>query len=1250
MRWIIVIPICLLGFSEAKAQFPGTDSLRNYNITWITNNASRAFTNYRLHTLLAGMIDWIDSARTGGGGTLGIDSIAALNDSTLRYRINGSFRTFTYKGVYDARRKVDTLYKVNDTTIAFRVNDNLRTFTLPGRVNFVDSVYRKAGQDSIFYRKEGVEFAIKDSTGGSGNAIAGSGYRWLLPGTQEIKTFFAGWGIGIDSSSNTNGLTARVDSSVVSSKAWRQKGDDSVAAVLRQVIIDSAADIRADFPSGGSGSSVSVDSATLHLSINNAGDSTITGIDSWGQGQGASSSAHYFVNIFGARINNAITNISFGGRGIVHATVAYQQTLRGTRNRRNVLIQSSINDPRRGGGQYRTLRKVQYGMQGIAVATFLSTAVGVSDASVTKTGTWTGQNLAASGSRAGNGDVSGTPMYTVASGAQLTYTSNGDNIAVGVRVSDSVNRTYGRILVRADGDTLGFYNLNAYTDGISDGGWDNRTMFTALYFFGLGTGNHTIEVITQSTDSVFVDYIGTLMRANECPPVYIGLTPKLPTASYAINTGDGDTNGSDAVFNQVDSAIRVMVMGLRRFGYPIAAVDVNTSFFHTTAEMDTDGLHPSDIGHAHLADAYSKTMGLGIKQALAMRQGTITHEFRRDGFLKLGALTANTTDYAGFGAFGTNPGLYFNQPAGAANTKYWDFFVNGTGDRMQWRILNDALTTPAVWMDIMRTAGAVTSISTAATTFAHTGNMTVSGTFVAGSTVTGTTFNSDGTVAGYNYDNRTNGAFAGSLYSPQGDTRLFVGGADRWTLTTAGFVGIGTTSPDRNDHVEIADAGTNSIVYTRRNTHVTSATAVAGFGVGEEDELENGSGSNFVGRIRDSRLITPTALGEDVDEVLSLRGTGSTREVFRVIGSTGSGRFLGGLSLGSVSNGTAGTDSLLTISGTNVRKIAPGTYVTSNLYSANGALAGNRTVTFGANDLIYDATSTGQFKINGLRPAITGYRLVVKNTDSALATIAASTFATQSALNDTAAAIRSAIGGGGGLSGSGTSGRVAYWNGGSSLTSDANFTYASTLGGTLSVGGGAGTAHLNIAGDKNISSNDLALTVAAATYTDIVTSASSTAGQSWGAIYFGAPTIAAQNASVTVNSPTTLTIEQPVAGTNVTFGTPAYAVLVNGTMKTAGSVFRSFGPQASGTTVTTQMDIIACSAASGAYTITLPSAANLHGVTFTFKRTDNSGNSCTVNTTSSQTIDGSTTYSLTAQFKYVTVTSDGSNWLIIANN
>ena len=65
-------------------------------------------------------------------------------------------------------------------------------------------------------------------------------------------------------------------------------------------------------------------------------------------------------------------------------------------------------------------------------------------------------------------------------------------------------------------------------------------------------------------------------------------------------------------------------------------------------------------------------------------------------------------------------------------------------------------------------------------------------------------------------------------------------------------------------------------------------------------------------------------------------------------------------------------------------------------------------------------------------------------------------------------------------------------------------------------------------------------------------------------------------------------------------------------------------------------------------TITLPTAVGLIGRSYTIKLSG--AGTGTVATTSSQTIDGSTTYSLLAQYKYVTVKSTGANWIVIGNN
>ncbi len=72
---------------------------------------------------------------------------------------------------------------------------------------------------------------------------------------------------------------------------------------------------------------------------------------------------------------------------------------------------------------------------------------------------------------------------------------------------------------------------------------------------------------------------------------------------------------------------------------------------------------------------------------------------------------------------------------------------------------------------------------------------------------------------------------------------------------------------------------------------------------------------------------------------------------------------------------------------------------------------------------------------------------------------------------------------------------------------------------------------------------------------------------------------------------------------------------------------------------------------SGAFTFTLPTAVGRTGQEFIIMKVDASANVLTVGTTSSQTINGSTTYTgLTGQWKYVHVKSTGTGYYVIASN
>jgi len=108
MRKLILLCVLLVVGYTVSAQFPTTDSLRNYNTRYTTNSAINWFTNLRGQTLLRGMIDWIDSAKLGIAGSVGVDTVFTINDSTLRYRKNGSYHNVVIRGASGIG--VDSIY------------------------------------------------------------------------------------------------------------------------------------------------------------------------------------------------------------------------------------------------------------------------------------------------------------------------------------------------------------------------------------------------------------------------------------------------------------------------------------------------------------------------------------------------------------------------------------------------------------------------------------------------------------------------------------------------------------------------------------------------------------------------------------------------------------------------------------------------------------------------------------------------------------------------------------------------------------------------------------------------------------------------------------------------------------------------------------------------------------------------------------------------------------------------------------
>ena len=96
-------------------------------------------------------------------------------------------------------------------------------------------------------------------------------------------------------------------------------------------------------------------------------------------------------------------------------------------------------------------------------------------------------------------------------------------------------------------------------------------------------------------------------------------------------------------------------------------------------------------------------------------------------------------------------------------------------------------------------------------------------------------------------------------------------------------------------------------------------------------------------------------------------------------------------------------------------------------------------------------------------------------------------------------------------------------------------------------------------------------------------------------------------------------------------------------------IVQSIVTKTSAYTITLNDDTVLGNATSAAFTVTLPTSVGNTGKKYVIKKVDSSTNAVTIGTTSSQTIDGNTTYALSNQWGGVTLQSDGSNWLIIGN-
>jgi hypothetical protein len=596
------------------------------------------------------MIDWIDTARagTGGGGAVGVDTLWALNDSTIRYRKNGVFRNTILRGVYDTRRKVDTAYALNDSTLQIKINGTNRNIILPGRHWNLQGVLNNGStltENENIVLADSLEFtsgwviidsmrlrslpAKVDTTANkpvaidvNGNVVkmagwpgtpftlsnVGTGFRLVTTPNGSIKTIIPGYGTNIDSSANE--LTIYADTSELVTPSDL---NDAGSVKLNAPNKTKATVIRGD------GTLEFVSRAKIV-----AGQTVTTISDSYGVGTGASDFDHSVFPIYASNTGTTIDNHSAGGAGVVEAFNLAITNLPDSQNTGPVVTLFGFNTATRGGNNPRNLEMVYSGYRAFLANAFLKHAVPADDASVTATGTWSNTTgvgffpLKAT-QIGGNGKVSSTI------GDKLTWSFSGTNLVIGFINADAAARgsNLGTFDVVVDGEVKGTFTGNDKTFAVSDPFWSNIYSNNAIILQGLGVGSHTVEVELNQNLAVYIDYFGTLQPPSEVGNVIVAGIPYASDAAYATFPA----TPTDAVMDQISDKIIDAIYDFA--GYPISYVNPND--YYTDAGISTiDGYHPNDTGHAQIAHAFlsvtltgaEESTVSGLSSVLAVSDGT----------------------------------------------------------------------------------------------------------------------------------------------------------------------------------------------------------------------------------------------------------------------------------------------------------------------------------------------------------------------------------------------------------------------------------------------------------------------------------------------------------------------------------------------------------------------------------------------------------------------------------------------------
>jgi hypothetical protein len=491
----------------------------------------------------------------------------------------------------------------------------------------------------------------------------GSGFRWVATPSGNIKTAYGNNTITIDSSSNSNALTIKADTSYLATKydvslklnktdttnkwvnnirrlpgsinveifkngVWSTVYQDSVgtgggstALTYKNVGFGSLGNMlstgEAAFQYDSMTNKLYVDSAELkqargdsvflrRLSPYLAIDTLVADGNSITVGLNASPMTDSgYVYRLKSQLGVAINNIAVSGTGMV--SIANRHLINVNPGMSVMTtVMGWLNDGRRNGAARVTINKGINGFKSIFANQYMKsyTNAGTGGVGVTRYGSWANSwNAQAEGGKTTAG------AYTSTANDSIVYVFTDSTVIVGLMGGDGSGGSYvgTDIDVYIDGTLNSTINTNNQTDGISDGsGLDNKRCAMAFYFGSLSYASHSIKLVKKSTGGggfMICDYFAHFIARSDAQLMLWFHAPYLTAAGYATSPANANNSVIDSINNKIDSLVNSSFIKW----YPTYRVQTN-SCYDTTTGTSGDGIHPNNAGHRQIFNCAMNTI------------------------------------------------------------------------------------------------------------------------------------------------------------------------------------------------------------------------------------------------------------------------------------------------------------------------------------------------------------------------------------------------------------------------------------------------------------------------------------------------------------------------------------------------------------------------------------------------------------------------------------------------------------------